>query len=154
MPAPPRALSGDAAEPSTGRGLHGFTSLQKHINSHHLCLNKSLSLTARYGTTCAALPSATAHKGKSSGSDWCQCKVSVINDSTEKTEQRTKLNPQTAVFFFSGTENFFLNSVWQLIQPSCTLKLHGQKGNYLLALYNCHYSMLVWGQNGYRIRCT
>lgn len=68
--------------------------------------------------------------------------LSDLNANAEKTEQGTKLNPQTAVCF-PGTENFFLNSVWQLIQPSCTLKLHGQKDNRLLALYNSCYSMLV-----------
>lgn len=94
-----------------------------------------------------------AHKGKSTGSDRFECKVSVINGSTQKTEQGTQPNPQTAACF-SGTENFFLKSVWQLIQPSCTVKLHGQKDNCLLALYNSCYSVLIWGQSGYRIQGT
>lgn len=79
--------------------------------------------------------------------------LSDSSANAEKTEQGTKLNAQAALCF-SGTENFFLNSVWQLIQTSCTLKLHGQKDNCLLALYNSCYSMLVWGQSGYRIWCA
>lgn len=76
---PRRPLNKDAAELSSFRGLHGFTSLQKQINSHHLCLNKSLGFTARYGTTCAALTNATAHKRNSTESDWFEWKISVVN---------------------------------------------------------------------------
>lgn len=147
-PGSARPAARGCGSPSTSPGLHGFTSLQKHNSQTSLFERVSQPHCKLWYNVCCA-----AHKGESTGSDWFQCKVSVINGSTQKTEQGTKLNPQTAVSF-SGTEDYFLNSVCQLIQPSCTVKLHGQKDNCLLALYNSCYSVLLWGQSGYRIQCT
>lgn len=47
-PSPTQAAQAPAAQQGcTFHGLHGFTSLQKQISSHHLCLNKPLSFTVR-----------------------------------------------------------------------------------------------------------
>lgn len=118
---PHRPLNKDAAQQSSFHGLHGFASLQKQITSHHLCLGTPLSFTVRQGTTCAALASAAAHRRNSTESGWCKWKIAVshkmeLGAVTEGLGVQRAGNKAKAPYclVFSGTENSFHDSTWQL----------------------------------------
>lgn len=147
---PPQPLIRDAAELSTSPGLHGFTALQKHINPRTSLFEQVSQLYCKlWYNVCHAAQRCCTQRAQ----DLTDLRAKLLLSMTAQRKQSRELNPQTALCFY-GMENFFLSTVWQLIQPSCTLKVHWQKDNCLLAPYNSCCSRLVWGQSGYRIQCT